>query len=80
MEILKNIGVINNIEEYQKTIGQEFKLREIDEKKYFIEEMTQNEFISKRHRKICKTLNYTEHWFMLASTITGFVSISVLLL
>ena len=32
MEILKNIGVINNIEEYQKTIGQEFKLREIDEK------------------------------------------------
>ena len=61
MEILKNIGVINNIEEYQKTIGQEFKLREIDEKNYFIEEMTQNEFISKRHRNICKILNYTEH-------------------
>ena len=77
MEILRNICVINNIEEYQKTIGQEFKLREIDEKNYFIEEMTQNEFISKRHRNICKILNYTEHWFMLASTVTRFVSISV---
>ena len=31
---------------------------------------------SKRHKKVCATLNYIEHFLMLASTITGCVSIS----
>ena len=33
--------------------------------------------MSKRHKKVCTTLNYIEHFFVLASTITGCISISV---
>ena len=30
----------------------------------------------KKHKKVCTTLNYIEHFLILASTITGCVSIS----
>ena len=32
--------------------------------------------ISKKHRKVCKTVSYIEHFLILASTITGCVSSS----
>ena len=32
--------------------------------------------MSRKHKKFCTTLNYIEHFFSLASTITGCVSIS----
>ena len=32
--------------------------------------------VSKKHKKVCTTLNYNEHFLILASTITGCVSIS----
>ena len=32
--------------------------------------------MSKKHKKVCTTLNYIEHFLILASTINGFVSIS----
>ena len=32
--------------------------------------------LNKKHQKICTTLNYIEHFLILASTITGCVSIS----
>ena len=32
--------------------------------------------MNKKHQKICTTLNYIEHFLILASTITGCVSIS----
>ena len=35
-----------------------------------------NELLSKKHRKFCRVLNYTEHSLILISTITGCVSIS----
>ena len=38
--------------------------------------MNQNELISKQHKKVCATLNYTEHFLISASAITGWVSIS----
>ena len=38
--------------------------------------MKKNELISKKHKKVCTTLNYIEHFLNLASTITGFISIS----
>ena len=38
-----------------------------------------HDFMSEKHRKTCKYLNYVEHMLMLASTITGYVSISGLL-
>ena len=32
--------------------------------------------MSKNHKKVCTTLNYIEHLLILASTITGCISIS----
>ena len=38
--------------------------------------MSLNELISKKHKNICTTLNYIKHFPILASTITGCISIS----
>ena len=38
--------------------------------------MKQNELMSRKHKKVCTTLNYIEHLLSFASTITGCVSIS----
>ena len=60
----------------EENIVQDFGLNEIDEKRnYFIEEMNQNELISKKQKGICKVLTYTEPLLILASTVTGCVSI-----
>ena len=60
----------------EETICQEFRLKNIEEKRnYFIEEIKQYELMSKRHKKVCTNLNYIEQSY-LASTITGCVSIS----
>ena len=57
--------------------SQEFRLKNTDEtRNYLIEEINRNELISKKHKKICATLNYIEDFVILASTITGCVSIS----
>ena len=42
---------------------------------YFLEEIKQNELMSKKHKKACTTLNYIEHLIILVSTITGCISI-----
>ena len=58
-------------------MNQEFRLKNIVEKKnYFLEEIEQNELMSRKHKKVCKTLNYIEHLVTLISTVTGCVSIS----
>ena len=60
----------------EENISQEFRLKNIDEtRNYFIEERNRDELMSKKHKKICKTPNYIEHFHILASTITGYVSI-----
>ena len=42
----------------QENLSQEFKLKNIDETiNYFFEEIEQNELMSRKHRKICTTLN-----------------------
>ena len=61
----------------EENISQKFRLKNIDQtKNYLIEEINRNELMSKKHRNICTTLNYTEHFFILGSTITGYISIS----
>ena len=42
----------------------------------FNEKIKQIELISKKHKKVCTTLKNIEHFLILASTITGCVSIS----
>ena len=36
----------------------------------------QNELMSRKHRKVWTTLNYIENFLILASTITGCISVS----
>ena len=61
----------------EENISQEFRLKNIDEtRNYFVEEIEQNELMSGKLKKVCTTLNYTEHFLILASTITGCISIS----
>ena len=43
---------------------------------YLIEELSRNELMSKKHKKVCKVLNYIEHSLIIISTITGCVSFS----
>ena len=53
-------------------MSQEFRLENLDEtRNYFSEEIEQNELMSRKHKKNCTTLNYTEHFLILPCTITG---------
>ena len=56
-------------------MSQEFRLKDIDENiNYFLEEIKKNKLMSRKHRTVCATLNYTEHVLILAFTITGCIS------
>ena len=58
-------------------MNQELRLKKINETRiYFLEETEKKELMSRKHKKVCKTLNYTEHLLILTSTITGYISIS----
>ena len=62
----------------EENISQEFRLKNIDEtRNYLIEEINRNELMSKKHKKVCTTLNYIEHFLIVASSITECISISV---
>ena len=55
-----------------KKIGEEFRLKNIDEKRrYLIEEIKQNDLTRKKHKNIYTVLNYIKHLFILVSTVTG---------
>ena len=65
----------------EDNITQEFGLKEIDKKmNYFTEEIKQYDSLSKKHKNIYVILNNAEHLFTLASTVTGCVSFSALVL
>ena len=43
----------------EETMIQEFRLKNMDEtRNYFLEEIEQNELMSRKYRMVCKTLNY----------------------
>ena len=61
----------------EKNINQEFRLKKIDEmRNYLIEEVNQNKLMNKKHKNVCRVLNYIDHLLIKISTITGWVSIS----
>ena len=65
----------------EQNLRQEFRFKNIDETKhYFYEQIEKNELMSRKHKKICITLNYIKHFLILASIITGCISILLLLL
>ena len=61
----------------EENICQEFRLKNIDEtRNYFLQEIKQNELMSKKHKKVCTDLNHIKYFLVLASTITACISIS----
>ena len=61
----------------EENITQEFTLKNIDKtRNCFNEKINQNELMSKKHKKVCRVLNYIEHLLILISTVTECVSIS----
>ena len=62
----------------KKKISQEFRLKSMDEtENYFLEEIEQNELISRKHKKVCTIVNYIKHFLILASAMTGSILIAV---
>ena len=60
-----------------ENISQEFRPKNTDEtRNWLTEETNRNELMSKKHKKVCATVNYIEHFLILGSTITGCVSSS----
>ena len=58
----------------------QFVLRKIDETRdYLLQVINHNNLMREKYKKTCKYLNYIEHLFILALTVTGCVSISALL-
>ena len=52
-------------------MSQGFRFKNIDEtRNYFLEEIKENKLMCKKHKEVCATLNYIEHFPFLASTIT----------
>ena len=65
----------------EEKISQEFRQKHIDEKiNYLTEVINRNKLMSKKHKKVCTTLNYTEQFLILGSTTTGCISIYALVL
>ena len=61
----------------EENISQEFRLKNIDKtKNYFLEDIEQNELMSRKHKKVFTILNYIELFLVLASSITECISIS----
>ena len=60
----------------EENLSQEFRSKNIDEaRNYFPKEIEQNELITIKQKKVCTALNYIEHFFTLASIISGCISI-----
>ena len=61
----------------EENTSHEFRLKNIDEtRSYFVKEINQNELMWKKHKKVCRVLNYLEHLLILISSVTGCFSIS----
>ena len=52
----------------EENISQAFRLKNVDETRNYL---SQDELMSKKHKKVCATLNYIAHFLILGSTITG---------
>ena len=52
-------------------------MENIDESKnYFLEEINQNDLMSRKHKKVCTTQNYIKNSLILASAVTWCISVA----
>ena len=62
---------------FDKNVSQEFRFKNINEtRNYFVKEIDKNQLMKKKHKKICTTLDYIDHFVILASVVTGCLSTS----
>ena len=62
---------------HEEIISQQFRFKNIDKtRNYLLEQIEQNKLMSRKHINICTTLNCIEYFLILASAITGCISIS----
>ena len=60
----------------EENISQEFRLNIIEEtRNIFIKELDQDGLISKKDKKVCRTLNCIEEFLILDSVVNGCISI-----
>ena len=72
-----NCKYIITLKIYRRNISQEFRLENKDEtRNYLTEEVNRNELICKKHKNVCTTLDYFEHFIVIVFTIIGWVFIS----
>ena len=65
----------------EESTSQEFGLKSVDEtRNYFLEEIKQNELMSKNHKKVCTTLNYIEFFLTLCLQLLDVFQCLLLLL
>ena len=65
----------------EENIRQEFRFKNMDEKKnYFLKETQQNELMNRKHKKVCTTLTYSKHFFILTSPVMDIFHFLLLLL
>ena len=60
----------------KENMNKEFRLKKIYEKIHYLIEEINQKLLSKKHKKICRFLNYVDHSLIVIFTITGCVSIS----
>ena len=64
-----------------ENLSQEFRPQNTNKtRNYLIEEINLNELINKKHKKVCRTLNYVELFLILASTIARLLDVFPFLL
>ena len=61
----------------EENMNQKLKLKKIDEiRNSLIQEINRNGLMSKKHKRVCRVLNYIDHSLIAISTITECVSVS----
>ena len=61
----------------EENINQKLKLKKIDKiRNSLIQEINRNGLMSKKHKRVCRVLNYIDHSLIAISTITECVSVS----
>ena len=65
----------------EENLSQEFRPKNTNKtRNYLIEEINLNELINKKHKKVCRTLNYVALFLILASTIARLLDVFPFLL
>ena len=61
----------------KENVSHDFRLKKVDEaRNCLLEEIKDNELMSEKHEKVCRTLSCFEHFLVFISVVTSCVSIS----